>query len=123
MKNTDIFVIILVIILVLLYLNKIYESFTSSSYDITSNITTNMDWKGATLSKYPYYTNNLVNPPSNILNQIKELQKYQPELDGRTDTTYVASGMSIQKNLDNPNNKEGFDNYEEFSMMNPYIHN
>jgi hypothetical protein len=123
MKNTDIFVIILVIILVLLYLNKIYESFTSNSYDITSNITTNMDWKGATLSKYPYYTNNLVNPPSNILNQIKELQKYQPELDGRTDTTYVASGMSIQKNLDNPNNKEGFDNYEEFSMMNPYIHN
>jgi hypothetical protein len=74
-----------------------------------------MDWNGATLSKYPYYTNNLVNPPADMLKKIKELQKYQPKVDGQTDTTYVSTGMNVSNNIDNSNNREGF------STMNPYI--
>lgn len=121
--DRNIFLIVLIIVLVLFYVNKIYETYVSGSYDITPSITVNMDWKGATLSKYPYYTNNLVNPPANIQNQIQQLQKYQHDSDGPTDTTYVATGMSMQQNLDNPGNREGFETLEGFSMMNPYIPN
>jgi len=121
--DRNIFLIVLIIILVLFFVNKMYETYVSGSYDITPSITVDMDWKGATLSKYPYYTNNLVNPPANILNQIQQLQKYQPNSDGPTDTTYVATGMSMQQNLDNPANREGFETLEGFSMMNPYLPN
>jgi len=115
--NRNIFLIVLIVILVLFYVNKMYEPYDTNSYDITQNITTNMDLNGATLSKYPYYTNNLVNPPADVLKKIQNLQKYQPKLDGVTDSTYVATKMNIGNNLDNLNNKE------EFTMMNPYIHN
>ena len=116
--DRNIFLIVLIVILVLIYVNKMYyEPYVSGSYDITPSITTNMDWNGATLSKYPYYTNNLVNPPSDVLKKIQELQKYQPKLDGTTDTTYVTTGMDVHKNLDNPDNREGF------TVMNRYIHN
>lgn len=120
--DRNIFLVVLIVILVLFYVNKMYETYTSGSYDITPSITVDMDWKGATLSKYPYYTNNLVNPPANIQNQIQQLQKYQQK-DGATNSTYVDSGMNVQPNLDNPNNKEGFGMLEDFSMMNPYIPN
>jgi hypothetical protein len=119
--DRTIFIIALIIVLVLFYVNKMYETYVSGSYDITPSITVDMDWKGATLSKYPYYTNNLVNPPANILNKIQQLQKYQPKEDGPTDTTYVTTGMSMQQNLDNPNSREGFETLEGFSMMNPYV--
>lgn len=113
--DRNIFVIILVIVLVVFMMCKRCENYASGSFDITSSITTNMDWKGATLSKVPYYTNNIVNPPNNVLNQIQQLQKYQPSTDGQTDTTYVATNMKVEQNIDNPSNREGF------SMMNPYV--
>ena len=122
----NILIIVLVVVLVLFYINKIHESYTSGSYDITPSITTNMDWKNATLSKYPYFTNNLVTPPTNVLNKIEELQKYQPKSDGYTDTNYVSTGMNVHKNLDNPATREGFknlENFEDFQIVNPYIQN
>lgn len=115
--DRNIFLIVLVVILVIFYLNKMFETYVSGSYDITPSITTDMDWSGATLSKYPYYTNNLVNPPADILKKIQELQKYQPNVDGPNDTNYVATGMDITKNINNHEGREGF------SMMNPYIPN
>lgn len=115
--DRNIFLIVLIVVLVILYVNNMYESFVSGSYDITSQITVDMDWKGATLSKYPYYTNNLVNPPADVLSQIQQLQTYQPKEDGATTSTYVSKGMEVQPNLDNPENREGF------TMMNPYIAN
>lgn len=121
--DKNMFLIVLIVVLVLFYVNKMYETYESSSYDITPGITVDMDWKSATLSKYPYYTNNLVTPPPNVLNKIQQLQKYQPNSDGSTDTTYIATGMSMQQNLDNPMNREGFETLEGFSMMNPYVPN
>ncbi len=115
--DRNIFLIVLIVILVIFYANKMFETYVSGSYDITPSITTDMDWNGATLSKYPYYTNNLVNPPADVLKQIKDLQKYQPQVDGPTDTTYVATGMDVTNNIDSPYNREGF------SMMNPYVPN
>lgn len=121
--NRNIFLIVLIVVLVLLYVNKMHETYVSGSYDITPSITVDMDWKGATLSKYPYYTNNLVNPPTNTLNQIQQLQKYQSAQDGLTDSSYVATGVNVEQNIDNPSNREGFETLEGFSMMNPYVHN
>ena len=118
--DRNIFIIVLIIILAIFYVTKMYETYVSGSYNITPLITTNMDWKGAILSKFPYYINNLVNSSSEVLNKIQELQKYQSKEDGLTDTTYIATGMNNQKNLDNSNNEEG---NEQFSMMNPYIPN
>lgn len=117
------FLIVLIVILVIVYVNNVYETYVSGSYDITSPITVNMDWKGATLSKYPYYTNNLINPPTDVLDKIQELQKYQPKQDGPTNSNYLANGMTMQANLDNSGNREGFEGIEEFTMMNPYVPN
>lgn len=124
------FIIALIAVLVILYVIKIHEPYVSCSYDITPSITTNMDWKGATLSKYPYYTNNLINPPTDVLNNIKKLQMYQQKEDGSTNTNYVTIGseMNMQQkldNLDNPNTRIGdkFKKTENFSMMNPYVPN
>lgn len=119
----NIFLIVLIVVLVILYVNKMYETYVSGSYDITAPITVDMDWKGAMLSKYPYYTNNLVNPPADVLSQIQQLQTYQPKEDKSTTSTYVSKGMDVQPNLDNPENREGFEGVEEFSMMNPYVSN
>lgn len=127
-KNT--FIIVLIVILVIFYTFKIHENYFSDSYDITPRITTDMDWKGAMLSRLPYYTNNLVNPPADVLSEIQELQKYQPITDNKTNTTWVSDNMNLlnssnlsnlsnlSTNFDDPNNKEGF---EEFTTMNPYI--
>lgn len=113
--DRNILLIVLIVILLIFYLNKMFEQYVSGSYDITPSITTNMDWKGATLSKYPYYTNNLINPPVNDLKKIQQLQKYNSELDGSTNTSYVQTKMDETKNLNSPDNREGF------SMMNPYV--
>jgi len=121
--DRNIFIIVLIFVLVLLYINKMYETYVSGSYDITAPITVDMDWKGAMLSRYPYYTNNLVNPPADVLSKIQQLQTYQPKEDGATASTYVSKGMDVQSNLDNPANREGFEGIEEFSMMNPYVPN
>lgn len=121
--DRNILIIVLIIILIVIYAFYNKETYVSGSYDITPSITVNMDWKGATLSKYPYYTNNLVNPPANVLSQIQELQKYQPEEDGPTTSTYVADGMNVEKNIDSSESREGFESVEEFTMMNPYISN
>lgn len=115
--DKKVFFMVLIVILVIFYAVNMFETYTSGSYDISPSITTNMDWNGAILSKYPYYTNNLINPPADVLKKIQELQKYQPNLDGPTDTTYIASNMNLNDNIDNPNNREGF------SMMNPYVSN
>lgn len=120
------FIIVLIVILVIFYICKKCETFVSGSYDITAPITVDMDWKGAMLSKYPYYANNLVNPPADVLSQIQQLQKYKPEMDGPTDSTYVAHGMDKEADLDSPKNREGFGmsgNLEGFSTMNPYVSN
>lgn len=125
----NIFLIVLIVVLVILYVNKMYETFVSSSYDITAPITVDMDWKGAMLSKYPYYTNNLVNPPADVLSQIQQLQTYQPKEDGSSTSTYVSRNMNVQPNLDDPENREGFEQVgqisqvSQFSMMNPYVPN
>ena len=119
----NIFLIVLIVVLVILYAYKMHENYVSGSYDITSPITVNMDWKGATLSKMPYYTNNLIDPPANVAKKIQELQTYQPKEDGPTTSMYVKTGMCVQPNLDNPENREGFDGIEEFTMMNPYVPN
>lgn len=127
--DRNIFLIVMIVVLVILYVNKMYEAFVSSSYDITAPITVDMDWKGAMLSKYPYYTNNLVNPPADILSQMQQLQTFQPKEDGSTTSAYVSKNMIVQPNLDNPENREGFGQIgqigqiEEFTMMNPYIPN
>lgn len=111
------FIIVLIIVLVILYICNVCETYESGSYDITPSITVDMDYNGAMLSKMPYYTNNLINPPVNVLNKIQKLQKYQPKEDGPTDSIYVNTDMEVEKNIDNPNSREGF------SMMNPYIPN
>lgn len=127
--NNYIFPIVLVIILAILYTLGARENYFSDSYNITPQITTDMDWKGAMLSKYPYYTNNLENPPPDVLKKIQELQKYNPKTDGTTRTNYVSTDMSVEKNLSNPFNREGFDELnnsdvlEGFTLMNPYISN
>lgn len=122
------FLIVLIIVLAILYINNMYETYVSSSYDITPSITTNMDWKGAMLSKYPYYTNNLITPPNDVLSKIKQLQTYQPKEDGYTNTSYVTTDMT-KPELNNLTNREGFEEInesneiEQFSMMNPYVPN
>ena len=121
--HRNILIIVLVIVLIIVYTFYNRETYVSGSYDITPSITANMDWKGATLSRYPYYTNNLINPSANALIQIQELQKYQAKEDGPTTSTYVANGMSLEKNADSPNSREGFETIEEFTMMNPYVSN
>ena len=121
--DRNIFIIVLIVVLVILYVNKMYETYVSGSYDITAPITVNSDIKGAMSSRYPYYTNNLVNPPADVLSKIQQLQTYQPKQDGATTSTYVSKGMKVQPNLDNPANREGFQGIEKFSMMNPYVPN
>jgi hypothetical protein len=118
MENKQIFIVILIIVLVLFYAYKMYERFVPGSYDITPSITANMDWKGATLSKIPYYTNNLQQVPSNDLDKVRYLQGYQPNIDGPTDSTYVSDGMEIPTNLNDPNSPNQL---EGFTMMNPYV--
>jgi hypothetical protein len=115
--DRNIIIIVLIVILIILYANNMFETYSSGSYDITPSITTNMDWNGATLSKYPYYTNNLVNPSVDVSMKINSLQKYQPNTDGPTDTTYIATGMNVTNNINNPDGREGF------SVMNPYVPN
>lgn len=115
--SQNILIMVLLVVLIILYGSSMYETYVSGSYDISASITTDMDWKGATLSKYPYFTNNLVNAPSDVLEKIKQLQKYQSEQDGPTNSTYVSNNMNVDKNLDSPDNREGF------TMMNPYISN
>jgi hypothetical protein len=114
-ENTQVFVIVLIVILVLLYLNKMYETYGSGSYDIPLGLTTDMDWKGSQISSISTYPNNL-NVPSQAINaQIKNLQSYQPNQDGTTSTNWVSTGMKTQSDINNPNNLEGF------TLMNPYI--
>lgn len=116
MESKNIFVLVLILILILFHWNKMYESFVSGSYDITSGITVAQDWKGASLSALPYYTNNLEKPPSDVLDQIKQLQTYQQSQDGPTESTWVSSNQyRVTPNIDSPDNREGF------TMMNPYI--
>ncbi len=121
MENQEIFILCLIVGVVLLYIPSICENYVSGSFDITSAITTDMDWKGSQLSKIPTYPNNLVQPSGDLSIVIKDLQTYNPSqfnevsADGPTSSTYVNSGMILESDINNPNNLEGF------SMMNPYI--
>ena len=108
MKNIYVFVILMLIILVILHYNIFIETYEVNSYNITPNITVDMDFKGSELSSYPYYPNNLINAPNKIITQMQLLQSYQPTQDGPTETTYVSDEMITQKNINNPNNLEGF---------------
>lgn len=117
MKNQDIFLIIIISTIVFLYLTNIMESFSSSSFNITSAITTDMDWKGAQLSKLAVYPNNLTNPSDKIV-QIKKLQSYQPETDGETTSNYIMNQM---KNNTNELNPKLPDSLEGFTQMNPFV--
>ncbi len=118
MKNIQIFIIVIIIVLVLFYTHRMFENFVPGSYDITPLITVNMDWNGATLSKIPYYTNNLQQIPPQNLNNVKYLQEYKENIDGPTNSTYVANKMTIPTNLDDPNSPNQLDG---FTMMNPHI--
>ena len=113
--DRNVLITILIVVLIIFYVGKMFENYESCSYDITPSITTNMDWNGAILSKYPYYSNNLVNPPAEQLKNINQLQKYNSELDGPTNTMYVSDGMNVTRNINDPNNREGF------TMMNPFV--
>ena len=113
LDRQDILLIIIVGVILFLYMSRMYETYSSGSYDITPSITTQMDWKGSQLSGIPYYPNNLNNPPQNVDVNIRKLQSYDPETDGKTNSVYVSSNM--QNNLGN--------NLEGFTMMNPYVPN
>jgi len=116
MENRDIFIIVLLVVLVLFHLNKMYEPYVGGSYDLTSDITVAQDWKGATLSQIPYYTNNLENSPEDVRTQIKQLQTYQQSQDGPTESTWVTSGQyRTTPDINSPDNREGF------TLMNPYV--
>ena len=134
-ESVDIFLSILIVILILMYIYRGYEYF--SNMNITSKITTGMDWKGAILSSKPYYTNNLVLAPDSVQIQMQKLQSYQPDIDGPTSSTWVNTGLSQQVDKNNPNVPNNL-NYTEsnilpndltnnlalegFSLTNPYIH-
>lgn len=119
MENKDIFLIVIIVLFVIIYIFRMMsEGFVVSSYDITPSITANMDWKGATLSKMPYYTNNLQQVPLNDMDKVKYLQKYQPNVDGPTNSNYVSDNMDLPINLNDPNSPNQL---EGFTMMNPYI--
>lgn len=115
MENQEIFILCLIVAVVLMYLPSACETYLSGSFNITPSITTDMDWKGSQLSAIPTYPNNLINPTDNLSRQIKKLQSYQPNTDGKTSSEYVNTQMILEPDINNPNSLEGF------SMMNPYI--
>jgi hypothetical protein len=113
--------------------------------NITSGITTGMDWKGAIMSSKPYYTNNLILAPEPVQIQMQKLQTYQPDIDGPTNSSWVSNGLSQQVDKNNPNVPNNLDYTESnilpndlsndlsnnlsnnlalegFSLTNPYIH-
>jgi hypothetical protein len=117
MKASHIFVIILLVVLGFYIIPKICENYISGSFDITSEITTDMDWKGSQVSNLPYYPNNLTNPPNDVLGEIIRKQSYQPTQDGPTTSTFVSGNMKNIPKINDVNNLEGF------TMMNPYVNN
>lgn len=114
-NNKNILIIVLVSVLFLCCMSNMYESFASGTFDITSDITTTMDWKGATLSGMSTYTNNLEKASPQVLKDIRHLQKYEPSQDGRTTSTWVSQEMKITENINNPEGREGF------TQMNMYV--
>lgn len=114
-ENRQVFVIVLIVIIVLFYINKMYETYGSGSYDFSRELTTDMDWKGSQVASIPTYPNNLNDPSQDVDKQIKNLQKYQPGQDGTNSTTWVSTGMKTQSGINNPNSLEGF------TLMNPFV--
>lgn len=117
MERQDVFLLIIIAAIVFLYLTKVYETYTSGSYDITPAITVGMDWKGSQVAAFPNYPNNLTNSSPQVDIQMKKLQSYQPDVDGQTSTNYVSTNMQNNQKMNSsnvPNNLEGF------TMMNPY---
>jgi len=112
MENNQVFVIILLVLLVILYLTKLLETFVNAGIptndDITPKITVGMDYNDSQVSTFPYAPNNLVNAPKDIEKQINKLRNYQPNYDG-------------------PNEKPTLDKVvedkEEFTLMNPIVFN
>ena len=117
MESRDNFITVLLVILLILYVNKMYETYADGSYDVTRDIIVAQNWKGSSLSTIPNYTNNLETPPQNVLSKIQQLQTYQKSQDGPTDTTWVSTNMGEIPNIDSPENREGF------TLMNPYMGN
>ena len=115
MENREIFLIVIIVILVILYTGKIFETYVNSGIptndDVTPKITVAMDYNGAILSDMPYYPNNLIIPPANVAPDIIKLQNYQPGYDGPNEVP------SLQQY---PSNS---DIQEEFTMMNPFVPN
>jgi hypothetical protein len=64
MKNQEIFIIVVILLLVILYAVKMYEPYLNNGIptndDISQKITTIMDYDGARESTVPTYPNNLV---------------------------------------------------------------
>jgi hypothetical protein len=118
MERQDVFLIIIIAVIVFLYLTKMYETYVSGSFDITPAITVGMDWKGSQVSGFPFYPNNLVDPPQDVNVQMRKLQSYEPDVDGQTTSNYVSADMQNTKQMNNPNVPNDL---EGFSMMNPYI--
>ena len=118
MEKQNIFLIIIIATIIFLYLTSIYETFISGPFDITSAITTDMDWKGSQLSKLSVYPNNLNSPSTQSEIQIKKLQSYQSGSDGETTTNYVSSQL---KNNINGLNPKLPDSLEGFTSMNPFV--
>ena len=118
MERKDVFLIIIIIVIAFLYMTRMYETYVSGSFDITPAITVGMDWKGSQVSKYPFYPNNLINPPHAIEIQMRKLQSYEPYQDGKTSSDYVSADMQNNKLSNDPNEP---DSLEGFTMMNPFI--
>lgn len=118
MERQDVFLIIIIVVIAFLYMTRMYETYVSGSYDITPAITIGMDWKGSQVSGYPYYPNNLINPPHDADIQMRKLQSYEPDQDGKTSSDYVSADMQNNKS---PNNPDEPDSLEGFTMMNPFI--
>ncbi len=118
MERQDVFLIIIIIVIAFLYMTRMYETYVSGSFDITPAITVGMDWKGSQASGYPYYPNNLINPPNDVNIQMRKLQSYEPNQDGKTSSEYVSTDVK-NNNLTNYSNKP--DDLEGFTIMNPFI--
>jgi len=102
MQSIDIFLIVLIIVFVLIYVSRMYETYVNmgipTNDNITAKITTDMNYNHAKISTLPYYVNNLDSPPEDVSDKINYLQKFNKERDGQND-----------------------DFTEEFTTMNPFM--
>lgn len=103
MTDREFFILLLLITLVFMHLTKMLETYVNSGLptndDITSTITTAMNYNDSVVSKIPNYPNNLSNIFDDEL-RMQELRTFKPSIDGANEKPELYG-------------KEGF------TMMNP----